>query len=142
MLFASSASKKTKNTELTEQITTLTKENRELRAIYNAISRSLALIEFDTEGKVITANDNFLHLMGYTLEEIKGKHHSMFCDPEFVKTPQYTEFWRHLKSGEFKRGTFKRVTKTGKAVYLEASYNPVFDSEGKIYKFIKFALDI
>ncbi|BCZ19176.1 chemotaxis protein [Helicobacter sp. NHP19-012] len=142
MLFASSASKKTKNTELTEQITTLTKENRELRAIYNAISRSLAMIEFDTEGKVITANDNFLHLMGYTLEEIKGKHHSMFCDPEFVKTPQYTEFWRHLKSGEFKRGTFKRINKDGKELYLESTYNPVLNDQSKVVKITKIATDV
>ncbi|WP_156242815.1 methyl-accepting chemotaxis protein, partial [Helicobacter ailurogastricus] len=72
----------------------------------------------------------------------KGKHHSVFCDPEFVKTPQYNEFWNKLKSGQFTHGTFKRITKAGKAVYLEASYNPVFDDDGRIYKFIKFALDV
>ncbi|CRF41328.1 methyl-accepting chemotaxis protein [Helicobacter ailurogastricus] len=116
-------------------------ELNDLRAVYNANFASTALIEFDKEGKVLTANDNFLKLMGYTLEEIKGKHHSMFCDPEFVKSPQYAEFWQRLKSGQFTGGTFKRITKSGKEVYLEATYNPVFDSDGNIYKFIKFALD-
>ncbi|BCZ18317.1 hypothetical protein NHP190003_15990 (plasmid) [Helicobacter sp. NHP19-003] len=125
-----------------EFITRLEKRNRELEAIYTAIDRSMVIIELDTEGKVLNANENFLKVMGYSLEEIKGKHHSMFCDPEFVKSPQYTEFWQHLKSGQFTQGTFKRITKATKAVYLEASYNPVFDNEGKIYKFIKFALDV
>ncbi|BCZ17133.1 chemotaxis protein [Helicobacter sp. NHP19-003] len=117
-------------------------EFNDLRAVYNAALASMALVEFDIEGKVLNANENFLKVMGYSLEEIKGKHHSMFCDPEFVKSPQYTEFWQHLKSGQFTQGTFKRITKATKAVYLEASYNPVFDNEGKIYKFIKFALDV
>ncbi|BCZ19085.1 hypothetical protein NHP190012_07270 [Helicobacter sp. NHP19-012] len=123
-------------TDITQRIL----EFNDLRAVHNAALASMALIEFDTEGRVITANKNFLKVVGYSLDEIEGKHHSIFCDPEFVKTPQYTEFWQHLKSGEFKQGTFKRVTKTGKAVYLEASYNPVFDSEGKIYKFIEICL--
>ncbi|BCZ17165.1 hypothetical protein NHP190003_04470 [Helicobacter sp. NHP19-003] len=116
-------------------------ELNDLRAVYNAHFSSMALIEFDMDSHVINANKNFLDIMGYTLEEIKGKHHSMFCDPEFVKSPQYTEFWDHLKSGQSTQGTFKRITKAGKEVYLEATYNPVFNSEGKIYKFIKFALD-
>ncbi|CRF42951.1 PAS domain-containing methyl-accepting chemotaxis protein, partial [Helicobacter ailurogastricus] len=125
-------------TDITQRIL----EFNDLRAVYNAALASMALIEFDTEGKVITANENFLEVMGYSLEEIKGKHHSVFCDPEFVKTPQYNEFWNKLKSGQFTHGTFKRITKAGKAVYLEASYNPVFDDDGRIYKFIKFALDV
>ncbi|WP_104707332.1 methyl-accepting chemotaxis protein [Helicobacter ailurogastricus] len=125
-------------TDITQRIL----EFNNLRAVYNAALASMALIEFDTEGKVITANENFLEVMGYSLEEIKGKHHSVFCDPEFVKTPQYNEFWNKLKSGQFTHGTFKRITKAGKAVYLEASYNPVFDDDGRIYKFIKFALDV
>ncbi|BDQ26595.1 chemotaxis protein [Helicobacter heilmannii] len=124
-------------TDVTKQILEL----NDLRAVYNANLESMAFIEFDMEHQVITANKNFLDLMGYTLEEIKGKRHAMFCDPEYVKTPQYTEFWDHLESGKSTKGTFKRITKTGKDVYLEATYNPVFDDDGRIYKFIKFALD-
>ncbi|GMB94202.1 methyl-accepting chemotaxis protein [Helicobacter heilmannii] len=125
-------------TDVTDKILEL----KELRAIYKTALGSMALIEFDTEGKVIFANENFLKVVGYTLEEIKGKPHAIFCDPDYVKTPQYTQFWDRLKSGQFTRGTFKRITKSSQEVYLEACYNPVFDEEGNIYKFIKFALDV
>ncbi|CCF81284.1 Methyl-accepting chemotaxis protein [Helicobacter bizzozeronii CCUG 35545] len=120
----------------------LNQENEELKAVYKAMSRSTALIEFDTQAQVITANENFLKVMGYSLEEIKGKSHAIFCDAEYVNTPEYRKNWDQLQSGQFLRGTFKRYTKQGKAVFLEASYNPIFDTSGKVYKVIKFAQDI
>ncbi len=120
----------------------LNQENEELRAVYKAMSRSTALIEFDTQAQVITANENFLKVMGYSLEEIKGKSHAIFCDTEYVNAPEYRKNWDQLQSGQFLRGTFKRYTKHGKAVFLEASYNPIFDTSGKVYKIIKFAQDI
>ncbi len=120
----------------------LNQENEGLRAIYKAVSRSTALVEFDTQARVISANDNFLRVMGYSLEEIKGKSHAIFCDAEYVNTPEYRKNWDQLQSGQFLRGTFKRYTKQGKAVFLETSYNPIFDTSGKVYKIIKFAQDI
>ncbi|TSA86288.1 PAS domain S-box protein [Helicobacter mehlei] len=120
----------------------LNQENEELRAIYKAVNRSTALIEFDTQARVISANDNFLKVMGYSLEEIKGKPHAIFCDAEYVNAPEYRKNWDQLRSGQFLRGRFKRYTKQGEAVFLEASYNPVFDASGKVYKVIKFAQDI
>ncbi|WP_120945318.1 methyl-accepting chemotaxis protein [Helicobacter sp. L8] len=117
-------------------------ELNDLKSIYNAALVSMALIEFDTERQVLMANDNFLDLMGYSLEEIKGKKHAMFCESEYVKSPEYEAFWDRLIAGDFTRGTFVRLNKKGKKVYLEASYNPVFNTEGKIYKIIKFAWDV
>ncbi|BCD48776.1 methyl-accepting chemotaxis protein [Helicobacter suis] len=127
--------------KIATDVTARVAEYRDLQAIYNACLASMALIEFDMEGNIITANENFLKRMEYSLSEIKGKHHSILCDPEFVKTQEYRDFWNRLKSGQFTRGTFKRLTKSGKTVYLEASYNPVFNRDGEIYKFIKFAWD-
>ncbi len=117
-------------------------EYRDLQAVHNACLASMALIEFDMNGNIITANENFLKRMEYSLSELQGKHHSILCDPEFVKSQEYKDFWSRLRSGQFTRGTFKRLTKSGKVVYLEASYNPVFNRNGEIYKFIKFAWDV
>ncbi len=117
-------------------------ELQELRAIYKATLASMALVEFDTDRRVIKADENFLNLMGYTLDEIKGKEHALFCEPEYVKSAAYEEFWKKLQAGDFTRGTFTRLTKNHKKVHLEASYSPVFDDDGRIYKFIKIALDV
>ncbi|WP_163534818.1 methyl-accepting chemotaxis protein [Helicobacter suis] len=114
----------------------------ELRSIYKAIDKSVAMIEFDLDHIVINANANFLELMGYTLDEIKGKSHEIFCYPEYVKSPEYLKFWNTLRSGQYREGIFERLTKGGKAVYLEASYTPVVDTQGKVYKILKIAEDI
>ncbi|BCZ17164.1 hypothetical protein NHP190003_04460 [Helicobacter sp. NHP19-003] len=114
MFFSSSTNPKTKDkehTECTEKINALTEKNRELRAVYNALDHSLAIIEFDTEGKILNANDNFLKIIGYTLEEIRGKHHSMLCDPKLVSSNSYSDFWHKLRSGQFQQKTFKRIKK-------------------------------
>ncbi|MCD5982780.1 PAS domain-containing methyl-accepting chemotaxis protein [Pseudomonas sp. CDFA 610] len=108
----------------------------------NAVDRAMAVCEFDPAGNVLTANDNFLHVMGFSLTDIKGKHHKTFCEPTFVNSSEYTEFWRKLNHGEFVGGQFKRLGKHGRVVWLEATYNPVYDVEGKLYKIVKFASDI
>ncbi|WP_426781330.1 methyl-accepting chemotaxis protein [Pseudomonas syringae] len=107
-----------------------------------AVDRAMAVCEFDPAGHVLTANDNFLHVMGFSLTDIKGKHHKTFCEPTFVNSSEYTEFWRKLNHGEFVGGQFKRLGKHGRVVWLEATYNPVYDVEGKLYKIVKFASDI
>ncbi|KFZ37047.1 chemotaxis protein [Shewanella mangrovi] len=109
-------------------------------AISQALSQSQAIIEFDPQGTIIEANDNFLRTMGYRRDEIIGKHHRMFCDDEFYR--QNPRFWQELAAGQFRSGLFKRRNKAGNVVWLEASYNPVKDSSGKVYKLIKFASDI
>ncbi len=108
----------------------------------SAINRSNAAIEFDLEGNVLTANALFLELMGYTLEEIKGKHHKIFVDPEYAKTKEYKEFWQEIKTGQFKQGEFERRRRNQKPVWIQGSYNPVFNAEGDPYKILKIAVDI
>ncbi|MEB0079605.1 methyl-accepting chemotaxis protein [Pseudomonas sp. CCI3.2] len=107
-----------------------------------AIDRAMVVIEFEPNGQILTANENFLKRMGYSLGELKGKHHRLFCPPEIVNSTEYEEFWRRLNKGEFFNGQFKRMTKNGQTVWLEASYNPVYDASGKLSKVIKFASDI
>jgi methyl-accepting chemotaxis protein len=108
----------------------------------DAISRSQAVIEFDMQGNVLTANNNFLRTVGYTAEEVKGRHHSMFCEEELVKSPAYRHFWADLGEGEFKSARFKRRGKHGAEVWLQATYNPIMDIDGKPFKVVKFAMDI
>jgi methyl-accepting chemotaxis protein len=107
-----------------------------------AISRSRAMIEFDMNGEVLTANQNFLDTMGYAMDEIVGGHHRMFMPPGTVDRPEYGEFWKRLKRGEFESGEFKRMAKGGREVWLMASYNPVLDADGRPFKVVKFAADI
>ncbi|KTC37490.1 chemotaxis protein [Pseudomonas sp. ABAC21] len=97
-----------------------------------ALDRAMAVIEFDLSGQVLDANPNFLNVMGYSLAELKGKHHRLFCEPALINSNEYTDFWRRLNNGEFFTGQFKRLGKHGRVVWLEASYNPVFDSDGKL----------
>ena len=108
----------------------------------DAIALSQAVIEFDMEGKILTANPNFLRTMGYSLSEIQGKHHSIFCSDELVKSQQYRDFWSDLGEGEYKSGRFKRVGKHDAECWIQATYNPILDIEGKPYKVVKFAMDI
>ena len=112
---------------------------QDLQAINAALNRVQALIEFDLEGIILHANENFLATVGYTLAEVQGRHHAMFCDPEYVKTAEYKDFWARLGRGEYDRGDYKRVGKGGREVWINASYNPIIDADGKAYKIIKFA---
>ncbi len=111
------------------------------KGVMDALSRAQAVIEFNLDGTIITANDNFLNALGYSLEEIKGKHHSMFAEQDYVRSADYREFWAKLGRGEFDAGEYRRIGKGGKEVWIQASYNPIFDLNGKPYKVIKFATD-
>jgi methyl-accepting chemotaxis protein len=107
-----------------------------------AIGKSQAVIEFNLDGTIITANENFLTAMGYSLPEIKGHHHSMFVDSAESSTPQYKAFWEKLGRGEFDSNVYKRVAKGGREIWIQASYNPIFDPSGKPYKVVKYATDV
>ncbi|MBX2078936.1 PAS domain-containing methyl-accepting chemotaxis protein [Campylobacter peloridis] len=120
----------------------LEQSNQNFQDILNAISNTMAMIEFQTDGTIINANENFLKTMNYSLDEIKGKHHRMFCLPEVVNSQRYVDFWKDLKNGKSRNGLFRRIAKGGKDIYLEANYLPIIDSNNKVYKVIKFANDI
>ncbi|MBD9482523.1 PAS domain-containing methyl-accepting chemotaxis protein [Pseudomonas sp. PDM14] len=113
--------------------------SKEHEGLINALLRSTAVIEFNLAGEVLTANDRFLEAMGYRIEQIRGKHHSMFCEPQETNSAGYREFWAELNRGKFIAHRFKRVDAYGRAVWLEASYNPVHDAHDKLYKVVKFA---
>ncbi len=107
-----------------------------------AVNKAQAVIEFHMDGTIITANDNFLKTLGYTLEEVKGKHHSMFVDETFRQSGEYREFWAKLNRGEYQAAEYKRIGKGGKEVWLQASYNPIMDLNGKPFKVVKYATNI
>lgn len=107
-----------------------------------AISRSQAVIEFDVDGNVLEANENFLSVMGYSLNEVQGSHHRMFVPDEIKNSPAYGELWAKMKRGEFVTGEFKRVAKGGRTVWIQASYNPILDQQGKPFKVAKYASDV
>jgi len=108
----------------------------------SAIDKSQAVIEFQPDGTILTANQNFLSTMGYSLGEIQGKHHSMFGEPGIADTPEYKALWDKLRSGQFDAGEYKRLGKGGKEIWIQASYNPILDPKGRVYKVVKFASDI
>ena len=107
-----------------------------------AISKSQAVIEFNLDGTIVTANENFLKTLGYSLSEIQGKHHSMFVEPAMRDSAAYREFWASLNRGQYQAAEYKRIGKGGKEVWIQASYNPMLDRNGKVSKVIKFATDI
>ena len=120
----------------------MAESDADFRGQIAAISKSMAIIEFDVEGIIQTANDNFLDTLGYRLDEVEGKHHRMFCKPELVDSAEYREHWAKLKQGEPVSGEFERVSKDGREVWIQASYNPIKDNEGNITKVVKYASDI
>ena len=107
-----------------------------------AISKAQAVIEFAMDGKVLTANENFLQTLGYTLPEIQGRHHSVFVEPGYSGTPEYRAFWEKLGRGEYDAGQYKRVGKGGREIWIQASYNPILDLNGKPFKVVKYATDV
>ena len=107
-----------------------------------AVERAQAVIEFDLHGRVLRANDNFLDTFGYAADEVIGQHHRIFCDPAYTRTPEYLAFWEHLSRGEFNAGEYRRVDKKGRDVWIQASYNPIFDHDGRLLKIVKFATDV
>ena len=128
--------------KVASDITRRVKDEHESESLIKAISRSMAMIEFTPQGKVIKANQNFLDTMHYRHEEIVGQHHSLFCHKSESESASYKAFWASLNRGEYHSHRFERVNKLGQMVYLEASYNPIFDTQGRLYKVVKFASDI
>lgn len=124
-------------TEVTDQLNQIADYEGQVRAA----SKAQAVIEFSLDGLVQTANENFLNTMGYTLEEIKGRHHSMFLEDNDRNSPEYREFWTKLKRGEGQSAEYRRVGKGGKVVYIQGNYNPILDLNGNPYKVVKFATD-
>jgi len=117
-------------------------EITELRGKLAAIDKAQAVIEFNLDGTIVTANDNFLKTLGYALDEIKGRHHSIFVEPAYRESGEYRQFWRDLNDGKFQAAEYKRIGKGGREVWIQASYNPIFDADGKPFKVVKFATDV
>ena len=114
----------------------------ELQGQVAAINKSQAVIEFDLGGHILNANDNFLNAVGYRLEEIKGRHHGLFVDAAYRTGDEYRQFWDKLRRGEFDSGQYRRIGKGGREIWIQASYNPIFDADGKPYKVVKYASDV
>jgi methyl-accepting chemotaxis protein len=123
-------------------ITAVRQKGMEDAGKLNAVSRSQAVIEFTPTGEILTANENFCGALGYQLQEIQGRHHRMFCDPAYVQTEEYRQFWEGLGRGQFTAGEFLRFGKGGKEIWIQAAYNPIVDDKGKVYKVVKFATDV
>ena len=124
-------------TDITQEKNRAAENSGQMAAIYKV----QAVIEFDLEGKILTANENFCTTMGYSLEEIRGQRHALFVDPDHAKSEEYRRFWQNLRQGEFQSGEFRRLGKNGREVWIRGSYNPIFDSEGRPFKVVKYATD-
>jgi len=114
----------------------------ETKGKIDAIGLSQAVIEFDMQGNILSANPNFLRTMGYTLAEIRGQHHSMFCEPGLVQSQAYRDFWADLGEGKFQSARYRRIGKHGAEVWIQATYNPILDVDGNPYKVVKYATDV
>ncbi len=125
-------------TDVTAQVLAAAESKGQLQAI----NRAQAVIEFALDGKILTANDNFLNTLGYRLEEVQGQHHSIFVDPVFRASDEYRRFWEKLGRGEYDANQYKRIAKGGKEVWIQASYNPIFNADGKPFKVVKYATDV
>ncbi len=108
----------------------------------DAIGKSQAVIEFNMDGTIITANENFTATVGYSLSEIKGKHHEIFCEPDYKRSNEYKQFWAKLNQGQFDGGEYLRIAKGGKEIWIQATYNPIMGIDGKPFKVVKYATDI
>jgi len=117
-------------------------QDADLRGQLEAIYKSQAVIEFEMDGTIITANDNFLAAVGYTLEEVEGQHHRMFVEGAFAASGEYRAFWERLNRGEFEAAEYKRLGKGGREVWIQASYNPILDADGSPFKIVKYATDV
>src|SRR5262245_25145879 len=125
-------------TDITEQ----KKKAADFEGQITAIGKSQAVIEFTLDGTIVHANENFLKTLGYSLDEIKGRHHSMFAEPSYRESPAYRAFWEKLGRGEYDAGHYKRLGKNNKEVWIQASYHPILDANGKPFKVVKYATDI
>ncbi|MFP5077582.1 PAS domain-containing methyl-accepting chemotaxis protein [Rhizobium sp. YIM 134829] len=138
----SSSGKVLKIVKFANDITQTKLDGIDTAARVQAISRAQAVIEFKPDGTIISANQNFLDTLGYSLAEIVGQNHRMFVEPGFAQSAAYAEFWRKLNAGEFVSDEFRRIGKGGREVFIQASYNPVFDLKGRVIKVVKFATDV
>jgi methyl-accepting chemotaxis protein len=125
-------------TDITQQ----KNQSADFKGQIEAIGKSQAVIEFSMDGIIQSANDNFLHALGYSLDEIKGQHHSLFVEPAYKNSDEYRQFWQALNRGEFSSGEYKRMGKGGREIWIQASYNPILDLNGKPVKVVKYASDI
>ena len=116
--------------------------NADLEGQLAAIGKSQAVIAFDLDGTILTANDNFLTALGYRLDEIQGRHHRMFVDPAEAAAPEYALFWQRLRAGTYQAAEYRRLGKDGREIWIQASYNPIFDMNGRPFKIVKYATDI
>ena len=123
-------------------ITAAKRQSSEVESRLNALSRSQAVIEFDLSGRILEANHNFLRTMGYSLDEVVGQHHRMFCEDELVQSPEYRHFWADLAEGKFQSGRFCRKGKHDAEVWIQATYNPILGVDGRPFKIVKYAMDI
>jgi methyl-accepting chemotaxis protein len=123
-------------------ITEAESERHNMRAVFGAIDSAIAYVEFDTSGNVLTANSNFLKTVEYQLDEVKGKQHKIFCEAETYNSPEYPQFWKVLSEGQSHSGIFKRKSKSGKSIWMQSVYAPVFDETGRVTKVIKIATDV
>ena len=128
--------------KIASDVTEQRNRSAEFEGRMNAIDKAQATIEFNLDGTVLTANQNFLRLMDYTLDEVRGRHHRMFCEPVYVGSPDYEAFWAKLRRGEHETGVFRRIGKDQKEIWIQATYNPILTAAGKPYKVVKFATDI
>ena len=128
--------------KIATDITAMKRKSAEDDGKLAALSRAQAMIEFTPDGKILGANENFLATLGYTAEEIIGKHHSIFCEPAYTQSQDYRNFWEELRMGRFSTGQFMRLGKEGRRVFIQASYNPIIDDRGRVFKVVKFAFDV
>ncbi|MDZ7928211.1 MAG: PAS domain-containing methyl-accepting chemotaxis protein [Agrobacterium sp.] len=128
--------------KIATDITAAKRKSAEDNGKLAALSRAQAIIEFTPDGHILGANENFLAALGYTAEEIIGKHHSMFCEPAHARSQEYTDFWKELRTGRFSTGQFMRLGKNEKRIFIQASYNPIIDERGQVFKVVKFAFDV
>ncbi|OHX20582.1 chemotaxis protein [Chromobacterium sphagni] len=125
-------------TDITRQV----EAEQDSKALRTAIDQSMARIEFDLQGNILDANDNFLQVFGYGKNEVIGKHHQMLCEAAYAHSPEYAELWKQLRQGRFLQGQFRRIDKNGQLIWLQATYNPVLDPTGRPVRVVKFATDI
>ena len=137
-----SKNKTSKNTIVSKSKSKKKQLMKEQAALLEAVNKAQGVIEFELDGIIITANENFLNVMGYTQEEVQGHHHRMFVDSEFANSQEYKDFWAKLNRGEYEAREYKRLGKGGRDVWIQASYNPILDLDGKPFKVVKFAADV
>lgn len=146
MLFSKRKAEQTNKTELQDGFTQISDADFErfesITGIMDALDRSQAVIEFLPDGTIITANQNFLSVLGYSLQDVQGQHHRMFVEPSYAASDGYTQFWKDLNSGEFQCAEYLRIGRGGKEVWIQATYNPVLGDDGQVIKVVKFATDI